>query len=418
VDPINHSSSYLPYRNKGTVIDYDKLAGYVIATVSHRDIKPGEEHKSFRDRARTLMRAALATEAPLALIDTAYLAGKCLQGVAPEFAMMQEAGGKATVHLAEAFRTLLWSEQPVELSAPAGLNFVERRLLSMFQAELLIENSCPPNADCYLPFLRDACREDLRFLLAQPHYFSHEKRRFLELYAFLYTSQLALALRAYGQRPQPRPLYFILEWEKASRDRTQIADNGYKSVRSAAARLFPILSVLNYFNPSGSHQYPLWEVSAALAGAGASREGYDKRIAEFAEAFRMSRKLPELLGEDPLATLVHYALQQFAKGESREAIGTRYVKEFEEHIASPFCENRGRAGNVLVMQQDHLLLATNLCIGADTAILFPELLRRFESRGIFWDEDSQVELVQFYRRVGNVKALSDTGESVYVAKAI
>ena len=70
------------------------------------------------------------------------------------------------------------------------------------------------------------------------------------------------------------------------------------------------------------------------------------------------------------------------------------------------------------MQQDHLLLATNLCIGGDESVLFPELVRRFESRGIFWDQDSQVELVQFYRRVGNVKALSDTGEAVYVAKAI
>jgi DNA phosphorothioation-dependent restriction protein DptG len=418
VDSVNHSSSYLPFRNKDTVIDYDKLAGHVIATVSHTTVKPGEDLRSFRERALKIMRTALAVDAPLGLIDTAYLTGNCLQSIAPEFAMMQESGPKATEHLAQAFRTLLWSDAPVALSAPAGLNFLERRLLSLFQTELLTKDSREPRADCYLPFLRDACRQDLSFLLARPHYFSSEKRRFLELYAFLYTSQLALGLRAYGQRPQPRPLYFILDSEKASRDRSQITDNGYKSVREAAARLFPILSVLNYFNPSGGHQYPLWEYSGALVAAGATRARYEERIAALADAFRANRKLSEKLGADPLDTLVNYSIAQFDKGTTREAMSARYVREFEEHFASPFCENRGRSGAVLVMQQDHLLLTTNLCIGGDEAVLFPELMRRFEARGIYWDQDSQVELVHFYRRVGNVKALSDTGEAVYVAKAI
>src|SRR5690606_6486276 len=95
---------------------------------------------------------------------------------------------------------------------------------------------------------------------------------------------------------------------------------------------------------------------------------------------------------DALRLLVESALEQFAKGTTRESMLTKYVRQFDDHFASPFVETRGRAGSVLVMRQDYLLLATNLCIGEhDESILFPELMRRFNKRGIFWDQDSQVE---------------------------
>jgi DNA phosphorothioation-dependent restriction protein DptG len=269
-----------------------------------------------------------------------------------------------------------------------------------------------------MPFLADACRADLQCLLNHPQYFLAEKRRFLELYAFLYTSQLALALQSWSVEPQPRPQYFILETEKASRDRPCFNDEGYKCVRQAAHRLFPILSVLNYFNRANP-QYPLWRFAHALDKAGERRAACSARIAAFANAFREKRGLEPKTGDDPLRLLVESSRDQFAKGQSRESMGTRYVREFEDHFASPFVDTRGRAGAVLVMRQDHLLLVTNLCIGDDDeSILFPELMRRFNARGIFWDQDSQVELVNFYRRVGNVNALSDTGDAVYVARAL
>lgn len=418
VEAINHPSEYLPFRNKDTDLDYEKLAGRVVSCVTHRRLKPGENMTTYRERAHAALRSSLAMEGPLVQIEEAYLDGGGLISIAPEFALLQGAAPKATEHLAFAFRTLLWANTPTALSAPSSVNFLERRLLQLFQDELLMPDSAEPNADCYLPFLRETCRADLQFLLKQPQYFLSEKRRFLQLYAFLYTSQLALALRAWSVEPQPRPQYFILETEKASRDRPCFNDEGYKSVRQAASRLFPILSVLNYFNHD-ARQQPLWRYAQALERAGERRTRCEDRVAAFAKAFRDKRQLEPKPSTEPLRLLVESALDQFAKGQSRESMGARYVREFEDHFASPFVETRGRAGAVLVMRQDHLLLATNLCIGEnDEAILFPELMRRFNARGIFWDQDSQVELVNFYRRVGNVNALSDTGDAVYVAKAL
>ena len=418
VDALNHPSDYLPFRNKDTDLDFDKLAGRVVSCVTHRTLKPGEDLESFRERAKKALKEALAIDAPLAQIDAAYLSGQGLTGIAPEFALLQGPAPTATRHLASVFRTMLWRETPIALSPPNTVNFLERRLLQLFQRELLTEEHDPPEAECYLPFLQVTCRADLGFLLSQPQYFLAEKRRFLELYAFLYTSQLALALEAFTQEPQPRPQFFILENEKASRDRPCFHDQGYKSVRQAASRLFPILSVLNYFNHHGQRQYPLWQFARVLAQHGVKTEAANERISAFAEAFRAKRALVLKSQPDPLRRVVEYALAQFAKGSSRESMGTRYVKEFEEHFAAPFVETRGRSGAVLVLRQDHLLLATNLCIGRDDQILFPELIRRFNARGIFWDQDSQAELANFYRRVGNVNALSDTGDAVYVAKAL
>lgn len=211
IDAINHSSDYLPFRNKDTDLDYEKLAGRVISCVTHRKLKPGENMDTYRERSRAALKSALAIDTPLPQIEEAYLDGRGLISIAPEFALLQGGAPKATEHLALAFRTLLWDSAPMPLSAPESVNFLERRLLQLFQSELLTTDSSEPNAECYLPFLGETCRQDLQFLLKHPQYFLTEKQRFLELYAFLYTSQLALAMHSWSVEPQPRPQYFILE---------------------------------------------------------------------------------------------------------------------------------------------------------------------------------------------------------------
>ncbi|WP_269139938.1 DNA phosphorothioation-dependent restriction protein DptG [Psychrosphaera haliotis] len=120
-----------------------------------------------------------------------------------------------------------------------------------------------------------------------------------------------------------------------------------------------------------------------------------------------------------LENLLNLSVKQFDKGESRHGVNTDYAKAIENELSGHFVQNRGRAGRVLVFNQDYILLLTNLAIGGDREQLrFHELVLEFEKRGVYFDKQSQKVLVEFYERIGNVDRMSDSGDAVYVRKTV
>ncbi len=83
-----------------------------------------------------------------------------------------------------------------------------------------------------------------------------------------------------------------------------------------------------------------------------------------------------------------------------------------------FIQGRGRSGKVLVFNQDYLLLLTNIVIGKRDRLRLHELVMEFQSRGVFFDKQTQKVLVNFYERIGNVERMSDSGDAVYVRKTV
>ena len=96
----------------------------------------------------------------------------------------------------------------------------------------------------------------------------------------------------------------------------------------------------------------------------------------------------------------------------------QYVEAFEKRVAISFILARGRAGKVLVINQDFLLLLTNISIANRERLRFQELVSEFNRRGFYFDKISQQSLVGFYERVGNVERLSDSGDAVYVRSTV
>ena len=94
------------------------------------------------------------------------------------------------------------------------------------------------------------------------------------------------------------------------------------------------------------------------------------------------------------------------------------LTSLENHICADFIQVRGRAGKVLVLNQDRLLLLTNLTVGTNDKLRLHELLRGFEQRGFYLDNQSIQTLVAFYERMGNVERMSDSGDAVYVRKTV
>ena len=94
------------------------------------------------------------------------------------------------------------------------------------------------------------------------------------------------------------------------------------------------------------------------------------------------------------------------------------IKDIKNIVLKPFVQTRGRAGSIFVLNQEYLLLLTNLVIGEKEQLRLYELIIGFNKRGIFFDRESYKDLVIFYERLGNVEKLSDSGDAIYVKKTI
>ena len=258
------------------------------------------------------------------------------------------------------------------------------------------------------------------FLGKRPKYLLSIFKDFLRLYTFLYTSQLSINIKDWrAGEPKAKPMYFILDNEKASDERTMVHEFGYKPMKKALWSIFPYLSMNEALQIPKAKVQPIWQVAKSVTELPET----GKWLNSYAEAFKKQRELKFELttSDDPLSglqSLLSLSVNQFSRGESRHEINVQYVRTIETELCDHFVQSRGRAGRVLVFNQDYLVLLTNLAIGELDRLRFNELIKAFESRGVFFDKQSQQVLIEFYERIGNVERMSDSGDAVYVNKTI
>ncbi|MDX9815168.1 MAG: DNA phosphorothioation-dependent restriction protein DptG, partial [Sulfurimonadaceae bacterium] len=257
------------------------------------------------------------------------------------------------------------------------------------------------------------------------HYFSKNLESFLELYLFIYCSQLALNLQPIENAlslPSSQELYFILNNETASNERKKVSEFGYKRLYDKAKYIFPYMSLLSIFSKVlQNDNLKLYELEDIF------NNDDIELMKNFHTKFRETKKLPLENGlieenniREVLINIFNSSFEQFKEGNKvdRKNALDKYLKAFEKQVASPFIINRGRAGKVLVMDQDRLILLTNIAIGDKKKVRFQELLNEFNSRGIYFDIKSQVELINVYEKIGNIERKSDSGDAVYVKTTI
>ncbi len=142
-------------------------------------------------------------------------------------------------------------------------------------------------------------------------------------------------------------------------------------------------------------------------------------LREFESKFRSVRKLEGNVLEhtgtkEALESLLNAAMEQFRDQSSRKDIFENYRRAFERQVAEPFIQGRGRFGKVLVLEQDTILLLTNIAIAEQKQMRFQDLMVQFENRGVYFDQQSRMALIDLYERVGNIDRKSDSGDAVYV----
>lgn len=423
----NKINSFLPYRKGAKEFDYDAVGCSVLSSLMGREVKRSYSPDKYKSQCLEHLQDKLSDAAVLSDLEKMYFADEAIAKTAPEFMLLRSQGKEnaSTKHLIALFNGFFHG-RPTEVHFDSGTNFIERIFLDILINNLQEASRETPES-CYLPFVAESFHRDVLFLSKHPDYFLDQLASCIELYTFIYCSQLGLNIRNWtsGETPTSKPLYFILDTEKASSERSNLVNYGYQSLARPMADVFPILSMLEHFNNDAeSLKEPLWAFANAVQNTStAEQQDALASLTAFAQRFREERKLtpmPQAPSNaiEAMQQLFVYGVRQFAEGTGRHRVQMQYMEVFDKEVAKNFIQARGRSGKVLVVNQDFVLLLTNLAIADRKSVRFQELLVEFQSRGFYFDKSSQQALINFYERVGNVDRMSDSGDAVYVRNTI
>ncbi|MBE8233353.1 MAG: DNA phosphorothioation-dependent restriction protein DptG [Endozoicomonadaceae bacterium] len=418
----NSLNSYFPLRTKGNDFKWDSVIGLVLSSLLRKDIKKVSYEEFVSECEQALKNKHIEPEF-WEVLNKMYFEQNDVFSISPELLLFKAQSGQfdtSDKRISTLFINLMKAEKVAEFNE--DLNFIEREFLSVLRKQLK-PKTVEVKEEPYLPYLSDAFREDLRFLSSRPKYLLSEFKHFLSLYAFTYSAQLSLAISDWKScaAPNPKPLYFIMDHERASNERTHIQRNGYKLFNESVFKLFPMLTMLELLQKEGETKIPLWQMAQRVEDS-----HYDcvTRLRNFATAFKSQRELDTRLEEGDsginwLNNIIKLTIAQFRDSKTdRPGINKKYVAEVEKHLAAGFIISRGRSGKVLVLNQDYTILLTNLAVGNNDKLRFHELITAFQQRGIFVDKQTELELIKFYERIGNIERMSDSGDAVYVRKTI
>ncbi|MGM0937340.1 MAG: DNA phosphorothioation-dependent restriction protein DptG [Pseudomonadota bacterium] len=425
----NKVTNYWPIRNKGNEFDWETVTGVFLSLALRQQIS-AYEFEQYKDDCKAQFLKKLDVPDFWYVLERAYLSNDSLFSISPLFLLFKakkRLNGRTDIstpdlRLCKFFAGLL-GDFFLEDRLEDSLNFVEQELLSVLQAKLKPGCSVQNDEQPYLPFLNKVFKEDIIFLASQPQYLLQALLGTLKIYSFAYCSQLALNITDWQNEPKSRPLYFILDSEKASSERTSVKRSGYKLLTSASERVFPLLSALDVFQLTDTDKKrPLWQVfqdAMKYDDHAKLLKDMNNYLQDFIQKRNLDTRAPVTSVEAAFEQLNELAVEQFRDSKTtRQGINNNYIKEINKHIFSEFVQIRGNAGRTLVLNQDQMLLLTNLTIGKADKLRLQELRKGFEQRGFYLDNQSLQVLVNFYERMGNVERMSDSGDAVYVRKSL
>jgi DNA phosphorothioation-dependent restriction protein DptG len=421
----NSAASYFPVsaNSANNKYDWETVVGFFIKSL--HSLKLEKNIKSlddFKKLCKTHFTNKLDGEPFWHVIEKMYFDNEQVLNIAPEMQVLKvlnpDESNSGDERLTSLFTSLM-GDVTVTDAPKAQLNFLEQEVKKVFDSPLVTTKSQKVTKQhiAYLPFLSEQYQQDLKFLVSYPEHFLQNIKAFLKLYGFLYTAQLSLNIKGWAQNPEVKPCYFILDSEKASKERTKLLLHGHKQVIESSYSLFPYLALNESLQDTKKIITPLWQLFNDL------NETDVETLNNYAAAFHEDRNLTSTpctatTTSEAISNLTKLFVEQFKKGATRETAFNNFVKATRETLIMPFEQNRRRAGSFLVLNQDYLLLLTNLCIGENEKLRLHELLIEFQKRGVFFDKSSEECLIDLFERMGNVERMSDSGDAVYVKKTI
>ena len=108
---------------------------------------------------------------------------------------------------------------------------------------------------------------------------------------------------------------------------------------------------------------------------------------------------------------------QFDK-TSRTRAYEAYKNWFVRFVYDNFSKKRGPLGYNLNMTEDDVILMTKICINDKGRLKLNTLFNEFEKRGLCFDRDSKMRIIQLYEKLNLLEKKSDSGDAQYVRSVL
>lgn len=278
---------------------------------------------------------------------------------------------------------------------------------------------------CYLPFVKELFIKDFKFLISNEELYKNSIKRFLEYYYMFYISQLTMKLSFFEKADitKPEPLYYTLGWESISKNRTAYM-YGWQKLSSYTESLFShaiTLELLNHSNLDEKYGYTelfeLFKEQDDEAIASKIEELFNEYTSRVRDKdwdlFKEGNKKSESKAFNKVYKLFEALEYQFEKS-SRSRANDAYKNWFKRFVFDNFSKRRGSLGYSLNLTEEDIIFLTKICINNNEKLKLGTLFEEFEKRGISFDRDSKVKIIQLYEKLNLLEKKSDSGDAQYV----
>ena len=283
---------------------------------------------------------------------------------------------------------------------------------------------------CYLPFVKEQFIKDFKFIISKEDLYKNSLKRFLEYYYMFYVSQLIMKLDEFenADLTKPNTLYYTLDWERTSKTRTAY-QFGWEKIKSSTDSLFShavVLEMLNHNNIDEQLGYKeLYELYNSLDESTLIEkiedliQLYKAHTQDIKwENFKYENKDTEVKSFNSVYKLFNVVRYQFEKSKTRIRANEAYRNWFVKFVQKNFAKRRGQLGYNLNITEDDIILMTKICINDNEKLKLNTLFEEFEARGLFFDRDSKMKIIQLYEKLNLLEKKSDSGDAQYVKSVL
>lgn len=291
--------------------------------------------------------------------------------------------------------------------------------------ELKDKKNVADGYECYVPFVKELFVEDFKFLISNEELYKDSLKRFIEYYYMFYVSQLAMKLSKFEKADItiPEKLYYTLSWESTSKNRTAYKF-GWDLLKNSVNSLFSHAITLELVNHHGLDKQlgyvELFELFETMDQTYLETEilsVFDEYTSHILDrdwnAFKSNRPETENKGFDNVYKLFDAVEYQFNKS-SRTRAYEAYKNWFVKFVYENFSKKRGPLGYNLNITEEDIILMTKICIKDKGRLKLNFLFDEFEARGMFFDRDSKMKIIQLYEKLNLLEKKSDSGDAQYV----
>ncbi|AOR23771.1 DNA phosphorothioation-dependent restriction protein DptG [Clostridium taeniosporum] len=280
---------------------------------------------------------------------------------------------------------------------------------------------------CYIPFINELFVNDFKFLIQDEELYKNSLNRFLEFYYLFYISQLSMKLSQFEKAnlENPEKLYFTLSWESMSKNRTAYL-YGWEKLKGYVESLFSHAITLEFLNHSNFDKQLGYVELFKIFNTNEEKiqQDIDKLCDEYIsrrqegiiwDGFTVKRGNSGNKAFDKVYRLFESIEHQFqGKASTRTRAYNAYSNWFVKFVQDNFGKRRGSLGYSLNLNEEDIILLTKICINNKKRLKLNLLFKEFEKRGISFDRDSKIKIIQLYEKLNLLEKKSDSGDAQYV----